>query len=166
MTFYVENESGHDLDFDFEILASKVMNQALDYVECPYEVQVNVIITDNQEIQRVNELSRGINKPTDVLSFPNIDYTTPAVFDHVEEFQSDYFDPDSGELILGDIMISIDKMIAQAEEFGHSLEREYAFLIAHSMFHLFGFDHQVEVEAKEMERMQEEVLQKINITRD
>lgn len=166
MTFYVENESGTEIPFDYELIAEKVMLQALEYIHCPYETQINLIITDNEEIKRINKMSRGIDKSTDVLSFPNVDFKEPGEFELVDESEADYFDPESGELILGDIMVSFDKVLEQAKEYGHSVEREYAFLIAHSMFHLFGYDHETKEEAVEMERMQEEVLQILNITRD
>lgn len=166
MTFYVENESGTEIPFDYELIAEKVMLQALEYIHCPYETQINLIITDNEEIKRINKMSRGIDKSTDVLSFPNVDFLEPGEFELVDESEADYFDPESGELILGDIMVSFDKVLEQAKEYGHSVEREYAFLIAHSMFHLFGYDHETKEEAVEMERMQEEVLQILNITRD
>ena len=78
----------------------------------------------------------------------------------------DYFDPESGELCLGDIVISIDKVYEQAEEFGHSPKREYAFLIAHSMLHLLGYDHMEPEEAKVMESKQENILAKVGITRN
>ena len=78
---------------------------------------------------------------------------------------SGFSEPDSGELMLGDIVISADKVISQAEEYGHSRKREYAFLIAHSMLHLMGFDHMTEEDAKEMERLQEEILSQLHISR-
>ena len=77
----------------------------------------------------------------------------------------DSFDPDTGELILGDIVISVDKVLEQAEKYGHDVKREYAFLIAHSMLHLFGYDHMDEVERENMELKQEEILTHLNITR-
>jgi probable rRNA maturation factor len=78
----------------------------------------------------------------------------------------DYFDLESGELCLGDIVISIDKVYEQAQEYGHSLKREYAFLIAHSMLHLLGYDHMAQEEAAIMERKQEEILTRLGITRN
>ena len=78
----------------------------------------------------------------------------------------DYFDPESGELCLGDIVISVDKVYAQAEEYGHTPRREYAFLIAHSMLHLLGYDHMEPDEAAVMEQKQEEILNRLGITRN
>lgn len=166
MTFYVENETDLTLPFDVEEIAGKVINQALDQEKCPYEVIVNVTLTDNEGIHTMNKEFRNVDRPTDVLSFPNVDYEKPADFSRLEDYVEDYFDPDSGELILGDIVISIEKVYEQAEEYGHSPLREYAFLIAHSMLHLMGYDHMVEDEAKVMEAKQEEILSALGIKRD
>ncbi len=83
----------------------------------------------------------------------------------METAEADCFDPDSGELILGDIILSVDRIRSQAQEYGHSMLREFAFLTAHSMFHLCGYDHMEESEAAVMEQKQEAVLTKLGITR-
>lgn len=113
----------------------------------------------------MNRNFRGIDRPTDVLSFPLLNYDTPSDFSAAEEEEADSFDPESGELMLGDIVLSGDKILEQAEAYGHSVKREFAFLVAHSMLHLCGYDHMTEEEAKEMERRQEEILQSLSITR-
>ena len=141
MTFYVESETEKTLPFDVEEVASKVIVETLDSENCPYEVSVKVLLTDNEEIHAMNHQYRGIDRPTDVLSFPNVDYSSPADFTGIEYTIEDYFDPENGELCLGDIVISIEKVYEQAEEYGHSSLREYAFLIAHSRLHLLGYDH-------------------------
>jgi probable rRNA maturation factor len=166
MTFYVENETDKELPFDIKEVADKVINEALDYENCPYEVTVDVLITDNEGIHEMNREHRGIDRPTDVLSFPNVDYESPADFSGLEDREEDYFDPESGELCLGDIVISIDKVFEQAKEYGHSPMREYAFLIAHSMLHLLGYDHMEPSEAAVMEAKQEEILTRLGITRN
>lgn len=112
----------------------------------------------------MNREHRGIDRPTDVLSFPMLDVRTPGDLSGVEEMP-DAFDPESGELMLGDIVISKDKVIAQAEEYGHSLKREYAFLIAHSMLHLLGYDHMEDDERLLMEQRQREIMEKAKIPR-
>ena len=145
MTLLFEEEGELNLSLPCEELAEKVINAALDYVECPYEAEVNLLLTMNEEIHQMNKEFREIDRPTDVLSFPMVDYETPGDFDFLEE-AFEYFNPETGELMLGDIVISKEKVIEQAEEFGHSIEREYAFLIAHSMLHLAGFDHMEEDE--------------------
>lgn len=166
MTFYVENETDIDTAFDAEEIIRQVAETVLDMEKCPYEAQLNILMTDNKGIQVYNKEYRGIDRPTDVLSFPNIDYREASDFSEVENFESDYFEPDSGELILGDIIVSLEKVKEQAEEYGHSEKREFAFLIAHSMLHLCGYDHMEEAEAKVMEEKQELVLEKLCITRE
>ena len=165
MTFYVENETELELPFDVEEIAKKVIEAALDYENCPYEVEVSLLLTDNEGIHQMNNEFRGIDRPTDVLSFPNVDYEIPSDFSNIEDMLEDYFEPDTGELCLGDIVISIEKVYEQAEEYGHTPLREYAFLIAHSMLHLLGYDHMEPEEAKVMEQKQEEILKGLGINR-
>lgn len=166
MTFYTESEVEDTLDFDWEEVFKQVAAKALEYVECPYESQISLLLTNNEGIQAINKETRGFNQPTDVLSFPNLIYDTPSDFSLAEENEADYFDPDTGELILGDIIISIDKVKEQAKAYGHSCKREFAFLVAHSMLHLFGYDHMEENEEAEMIKKQENILQNLGITRD
>lgn len=165
MTLIFCNESGQNLSFNEEKTAESVINAALEYIKCPYEAQINLILTNNQGIHKVNQEYRKIDKETDVLSFPAIEYEKAGDFSSVED-KDENFDLESGELILGDMMISIDKVLSQAEEYNHSPLREYAFLIAHSMLHLFGFDHMDDDEAKQMEKFQEEILEELGITRN
>lgn len=166
MTCYMENETEATFTFSLEEIVEKVMEAVLDSEQCPYEATVNVLLTDNEGIRAYNNRYREIDRATDVLSFPNIAYETPADFGHAEEAEADYFDPDSGELILGDIILSADKVREQAESYGHSERREFAFLIAHSMLHLCGYDHMEEAEAVIMEEKQEKILEMLGITRE
>ena len=137
MTLQIDYETDREIGIEYEELAKKVVQKVLDMEGCPYDAQVNLVLTDNEEIQRVNTEFREIAAPTDVLSFPMIPFETPADYAIVEEDES-YFDLDTDELLLGDIMISVDKVFAQAEEYGHSVTREFCFLVAHSMLHLLG----------------------------
>lgn len=164
MTIYFEEEGGLKLDLECETLAETVVEGVLDYEKCPYEAEVNLLLTMNKEIQEMNAEFRHIDRATDVLSFPMIDYEKAVEFAFLEEDDS-YFNCDTGELMLGDIVISKEKVIAQAEEYGHTIKREYAFLIAHSMLHLLGYDHMEEQERLEMERKQKEILEQLGITR-
>ncbi|MEE1196188.1 MAG: rRNA maturation RNase YbeY [Lachnospiraceae bacterium] len=172
MTIHLENEYEESslseiFDFDYEKVAEAVVVQALDQEKCPYEASVEILITSDEEIHRLNMEHRGIDRPTDVLSFPMIDFETPAAYDFLEEESSDfYFDPDSGELLLGDMVLSVPRIVAQAQEYGHSRKREYAFLIAHSMLHLLGYDHMEPEEAALMERKQTEILDALKIYRE
>jgi probable rRNA maturation factor len=165
MTINFDYEVTKQFDFDFEEMERKVVEACLDFVECPYEAEVSILLTDNEQIKQINQEYRGIDAPTDVLSFPVIEYEDPGDFSGLEETFADYFHPETGELLLGDIVISIDKAETQAEEYGHTLLRELAFLTAHSMFHLFGFDHMEEEERRTMEEKQEAVLSKLQILR-
>ena len=165
MTIEFEDESGIPLQIDAYGVAEDVISCALDYMECPYEAQVNVLLVDNEEIHRLNREHRQTDRPTDVLSFPMVEYPVPGQFDFLEEDGCNCFEPDSGELMLGDIVISAAKVREQAEEYGHSVKREFAFLIAHSMLHLMGYDHMTEDEAAVMERLQEEILGQLGISR-
>ena len=166
MTFYVENETEEKFPFSVEDTAKAVSEAVLEEENCPYEVQINLVITDNEGIRELNRECRGIDKETDVLSFPNVDFHKEGVFEIAEDDEADYFDPDTGELILGDIMISADRVKEQAERYGHSIRREFAFLVAHSMLHLCGYDHMVPEEAAVMEAKQDKILTKLGITRE
>lgn len=166
MTTYVENETEATFPFDEQELTKRVMEAVLDAEDCPYEASVNVLLTDDEGIRGYNKEYRKIDGATDVLSFPNIEYVRPADFSHVEEAEADCFDPDSGELALGDIILSVDKIKEQAESYGHSLKREFAFLLAHSMLHLCGYDHMEEAEAAVMEEKQRNILDGLGITRE
>ncbi|MDO5344869.1 MAG: rRNA maturation RNase YbeY [Lachnospiraceae bacterium] len=167
MTIHFENESKTELSLPLEEIAEAVINAALDYIGCPYEAEVNLLITDNEQICQMNREFRRIDRPTDVLSFPMIEYETAGSFDFLEEDAQagDCFHPETGELLLGDIVISAEKVLEQAQEYGHSAKREYAFLIAHSMLHLMGYDHMEAGEAADMEQKQREILEGLGITR-
>ena len=165
MTLIFEEEGELTLPLECEELADKVINAALDYVGCPYEAEVNLLLTMNDQIQEMNANFREIDRATDVLSFPMVDYEVPGEFDFLEE-RDEYFHPETGELLLGDIVISADKVIEQAQEYGHSVKRELGFLVAHSMLHLFGYDHMEDDERVVMEAKQSEILERLGITRD
>lgn len=165
MSIIIDYETEKKLELDYETIIREVVEKSLDLENCPYEVELNVIITDNEGIKEINQEYRGIDAPTDVLSFPLIDYLTPSDFSRVEEEVESCFNPETGELLLGDIILSVDKIIAQAEEYGHSQQRELAFLVAHSMMHLFGYDHLEEDERLAMEKKQEHVLEELKIYR-
>ena len=159
-----ECETDISLELDCEALAKKVAQSGLELENCPYDSQVNLVLTDNSGIHEVNRQFRGIDAPTDVLSFPMIPFETPADYQILDQDES-FFDLDTEELLLGDIMISAERVISQAEDYGHSIKREFCFLVAHSMLHLLGYDHMVPEEAAIMEQKQEAALEKLGITR-
>ncbi len=167
MTLIFEDEIEQELPFDPEALALTVAEKTLDMLTCPYEVQVSLLLTGDEQIREMNRNFRSIDRETDVLSFPMNDFEKPGDFSFLEadEENAESFDPDSGELVLGDIVINVNRVFSQAQEYGHSPKREFAFLTAHSMLHLCGFDHMSQEEASDMEKRQEEVLGALGIYR-
>ena len=153
MSLFIEEEGNIKLDFDTEEIAALVIDAALELADCPYEAEINLLLTENAQIHEMNLEQRGIDRPTDVLSFPMIEYEEPGDFSVIDEESA------------GDIVISKEKVLSQAEEYGHLPKREYAFLIAHSMLHLFGYDHMVDEERVVMEAKQKEIMEKVGIFR-
>jgi probable rRNA maturation factor len=169
MAIFIENEIDAKFDFDYNEVIESVINEAANYVGCPYEISVEVTIVDNETIRQINKEQRDIDNPTDVLSFPMVEYEMAGDFEFLDKddpYVYEYFEPDTGELILGDIVISSDKVYSQAEEYGHSVKRELGFLVAHSMLHLFGYDHMEDEERVVMETKQKEILERLGITRE
>ncbi len=116
--------------------------------------EINVLVTNNKAIRAINAASRGIDKSTDVLSFPMFDFTPgkpPASWDG-------FLDPETQMCPLGDMAISLETAAAQAKEFGHSLRREVGYLTIHSMLHLLGYDHMDEGSQKAAMRAREEAI--------
>ena len=147
MTIRIEQETEVPFDFDYCTLAKETVVCSLDQEAFPYEAEVGLTLTDAASIQEINRRYRKIDRPTDVLSFPN-------------------FNPDTGEALLGDIIISVPKVIEQADAFGHTIRREFAFLIVHSVLHLLGYDHMTPEDAAFMEDKQTNILKKMNILRE
>lgn len=132
-----------------------------------YEGEVSVLLVDNEAIREINRENRNIDKPTDVLSFPMIDYEPGKTYadlyaDH--SFSVEYFDGDA--LVFGDIVISMEMAALQAEEYGHSLKREVLYLTVHSVLHLLGYDHMNDEDKKAMREAEERILGNLKITRD
>lgn len=165
MTILVEAETEADFPFDYETLANKVISYTIEREDFPYEAEINLTLVDKDEIWQINKEYREIDRPTDVLSFPMLSYPKAGDFSEIEEDVMDNFNPDTGEVLLGDIIICVPKVYEQAEEYGHSVEREFAFLIVHSMLHLFGYDHMTPEEAAFMEDRQKQILTELNILR-
>ena len=166
MTIQIDNEYEKPITIDYDTIIRSVADAALNYEQCPYEAEVSVLLTGNDEIAVMNAEFREIDRPTDVLSFPMSDYPVPAdfsVFDSDE--YSDAFNPETGELMLGDIVISMDKVYEQAQLYGHSPERELGFLMAHSILHLMGYDHMEEEEREVMEARQRAILDLLGLQR-
>ena len=165
MTFHLECEVEPKFSFPYEELAKEVIEACMEAEDFPYEAEVNLTLVGDAAIQEINASYRQIDRATDVLSFPLLDYDAPGDFSKVEDLMGDNINPDTGEVMLGDIVISVDHVREQAKEYGHSEKREYAFLIVHSMLHLFGYDHMEPEEAQEMQEHQRKILDYLKITR-
>ncbi len=164
MTLTLEKEVEVSLAFDYGLLAREVIETALKAEGFPYDPEVNLLFVSTEGIRDINREYRQIDAPTDVLSFPLINYQAPGDFAGIEE-DGDNFNPDTGEALLGDIILCIDKVKEQAENFGHSEKREYAFLILHSILHLLGYDHMTPKESELMEGKQNKILGQMGILR-
>ncbi len=134
-------------------LIEDVIKAALEYEKIKNDCEISVTIVDNEQIHQLNKQFRNIDRATDVLSFPLID------------FQKEQLPPDNVKVYLGDIVISIERAAEQAIEYGHSLQREIGFLTAHSMLHLLGYDHMLPEEEKIMFKKQEEILKSLGLKR-
>ena len=165
MTFHLECEVEPKFSFPYEELSKEVIDTCMEAEDFPYEAEVNLTLVDDAAIQEINASYRQIDRATDVLSFPLLEYDAPGDFSKVEDLMGDNINPDTGEVMLGDIVISVDHVREQAKEYGHSEKREYAFLIVHSMLHLFGYDHMEPEEAQEMQEHQRKILDYLKITR-
>lgn len=130
-----------------------IILECLDYEGYDDDYDISLSFVDNKEIHELNKLYRGIDRPTDVLSFPMLD----------EELD---FDIELEEKSLGDIVISLERAFEQSIDYNHSFEREVCFLVCHSMFHLLGYDHDTEENTKEMREKEEYILNKLSITRE
>ena len=130
----------------------------------PY--QISLLFVDDEEIREINLETRNIDRATDVLSFPMLDYEKGKVYkDIYTNFEFDETFKDGEELVLGDMVLSLERALEQSEEYGHSYEREVCYLVVHSILHLLGYDHMEEEEKKIMRKREEEILNKLNIKR-
>lgn len=163
---YQEKDFRDILNFHYKKLAEKVAEAVLIAEGCPFEAEADLTLVDDEAIRRINADTRQIDRVTDVLSFPMLEYPTPADFAFAGKHPVDAFNPENGHLMLGDIVLNVRRVKEQAEAYGHSQKREYAFLIAHSTLHLIGYDHMTPDEAKVMENKQELILNSLNITRE
>ncbi len=146
----------------FDLVASCC--QAAEGVKQP--LYVHVVLTDDEDIRTVNAEYRAIDRATDVLSFPAVNYPKGKTARDCEKRLRSEYDPDVGGCVLGDILISYEHAQAQAKEYGHSVRRELCYLFAHGLFHLMGYDHMEPHEQKEMRTMEEKALQMAGISRE
>lgn len=156
--FILENETDRSVGEDMVEELVKVCEEVMKNEECNFDAQISFTFTDNESIREINREYRGIDKATDVLSFPMLEFDG--------ETDAEY-ETEDGMVLLGDIVISLERAQEQAEEYGHSMRRELAFLTAHSMLHLLGYDHVDDPEGeRQMIEKQNAVLNALNITRD
>lgn len=152
--YFTNSQDKVDVTRTLTGLVRRAVGQALKYEDIPFSAEISVTFVDNDEIRKINNEYRKIDKETDVLSFPL--------------FESGEIEVEDGKkAALGDVVISLEKAVSQAEEYGHSFEREVAFLTVHSVLHLLGYDHEIgEEDEKEMFEKQEEILKKMKLGRD
>ncbi len=156
----IENEQNKEaFTNELEAVVRAVCERVMEMEECDFDAQISLTLTDNENIKIINNEFRSINAPTDVLSFPMLE------FDEEGQIIDNEFEYDDDLIMLGDIVISLERAREQAIEFGHSFKREIAFLCAHSMLHLLGYDHIEEDEERIMNEKQENILNSLNITR-
>ncbi len=165
MTSYVDVDDDVRFDFDPKKVMDDLLAAVMDAEGCPYEAFVNLTVTHDEEVHGLNLEYRNVDDTTDVLSFPALEIRE-GDFDQIDDSDVSLFDPETGELILGDIVINADRVRSQAGEYGHGELREFAFLVAHSLYHLCGYDHMTEDEARVMETKQETTLSNLGITRE
>ena len=156
LKIYFENEQEKlPLTYKLKMLVRGAVEATLDLENYQNTAEVSITFTDNESIHNLNAKYRGVDRPTDVLSFPLFDYEGTSEEPPVDEMMN----------MLGDIVISLERAAEQAEEFGHSFEREVAFLTAHSMLHLLGYDHELgEEEDREMREKQNAVMDMLGLT--
>ena len=153
--------------FSMRKTALAVIDETLLHESFPLSCQVSLLLAGEEEVRSLNSQFRGIDRTTDVLSFPNIPFQAGGDYRLLNKKASrmQYCDPESGLCCLGDVVISVPHCYRQAETYGHSVRREFAFLLAHSMLHLLGYDHMSREEEAVMIGKQEEVLNRIGIGR-
>ncbi len=149
-------------------LGSEVLDsEGTDEKQLPHPVECSLFLVDEEEIRTLNRTHRGIDRVTDVLSFPNLDLSgAVSVSEALADQGADALDPETGHLLLGEIVLCTSRALAQAQEYGHSIRREFSFLVTHSLLHLIGYDHETEEEREVMEEKQEAVLRRLHITRE
>ena len=154
MIYFCNDQDAFEITYKLKMLIRKAVIATLDYEGFKNGAEISLTFTDNEGIKQLNHDFRGIDKETDVLSFPLTDYSGTAL--PINEINTS----------LGDIVISLERADEQAKDFGHSFDREVAFLTVHSMLHLLGYDHvNSEEEDAEMRRRQREILESIGQVR-
>ena len=156
MTLLTDNRTDFEISSEIMEAVEKACLETLKYEEFDEDCEISLSFVTNEEIHQINRQFRNVDAPTDVLSFPQL------TFEEGEEADVN----ENGEIVLGDIIISVERAKEQAEEYGHGLKREIAFLTVHSMLHLLGYDHMEKDEEEDMFRRQKEILEIAGIPRE
>ncbi|MCQ2442831.1 MAG: rRNA maturation RNase YbeY, partial [Oscillospiraceae bacterium] len=174
------NERKHDVYFsteidnfppEYETLLTNCITRALELEGMEFDCELNVLLTDDEGIHEINQEQRGVDRPTDVLSFPMFELVPGVPVSEEENENWDLFDLDEHEdgrwtLPLGDMVISYERCCAQAEEFGHSVARELGYLCVHSVLHLLGYDHMDGDDGpmkRQMRSREKEIMAELNL---
>lgn len=165
MILYIEDERG-----ELDEAARALMQRCADAAQATEGVELQTaafieIVTDDQ-IREVNREQRAKDASTDVLSFPTVNYPKGKTAGACQMLLKKEYDPDAAACVLGDILISMDHVRAQAEEYGHSVQRETGYLLTHGLFHLMGYDHMTDEDKPVMRAMEERSLASIGLTRE
>ncbi|EES51369.1 rRNA maturation RNase YbeY [Clostridium botulinum] len=164
---YVDNrQEKMEVSDEFTNHLEKVIEFALKEEDVNIPSEISLLFVDNEEIREINNETRNIDRATDVLSFPMLDYPDKKVFKEVyteNDFSEADFDGD--DLVLGDIVLSLERALEQSKEYNHSYEREASYLVVHSVLHLLGYDHMEEEDKVKMRKREEEILTALDIRR-
>jgi probable rRNA maturation factor len=167
MIFIDNRQNKIEVGNELEDTVKEIITHALKEECLSIEYEVSVIFVDNDEIREINRNYRNIDKSTDVLSFPMLNYPKTSVFkDIYVDYKFDISDLGEGKLILGDIALSLERALEQSKEYNHSFLREVCYLIVHSVLHLLGYDHMEDLDKDKMRNREEEILNKFNLHRE
>ena len=167
MLYTENNQDKIEVTEEFINKISNVCDFALKEEGVDVDYQISLLFVDNIEIREINNETRQIDRETDVLSFPMLDFEENKVYKDIYlDFEFDETFKDGNEVVLGDMVLSLEKALEQSEEYGHSYEREVSYLVVHSILHLLGYDHMVEEDKNKMRKREEEILNKLDIRRE
>ena len=155
-------------EFNYKTLSKKISRKLFEYLDLNYDFSYNILVVDKKNIKKINKEQRNINKITDVLSFPNIEFKKPSMFSTFikkDIYDISILDLTTNTIFLGDVVMCHDKVISQSITYNHSVKREYSFLLLHSLLHLLGYDHTNVKDERKMFKIQDDVLNSLNIVR-
>ena len=161
---FIEEEVPVPFLFPYQETAKRAVQAVLEAEQFPCSAEISLLLTGDEKVRILNRDFRNMDRETDVLSFPMQDFKEAGNYKDPPPDPSE-IDADTGGLCLGDIVLSVPKVLSQAEDYGHSVEREFAFLIVHSMLHLLGYDHIEENDRLIMEDRQQKIMEALQILR-